>query len=335
MVLDLISLVGGLAVLLLAGDALVRGSVGLATKFGVPPMITGLTIVAFGTSAPELLVSLDSALDGVGGIAIGNVVGSNIANVLLVLGLPSLFMATNCGEEGAGRHALVMMVVTLAFIAFCMFGTIDRMAGIALIAMLAIFLIDQYRSAMAHRRETGEDGVKLEELDSAPDKLSIAIFLTIIGLIGLPLGAHFTVEGAVATARLLGVSDTTIGLTVVAIGTSLPELSATLMAAIRGKGSVALGNVIGSNIFNLLAIIGITAVVVPIQVPAELIAFDLWVMLAAAMFLTAFAYRRERIGPRIGLGMTSIYVGYIALVATFGSGPAAVQSLSASMAIFR
>lgn len=328
MILDLISLLGGLVLLLVAGDVLVRGSVGLALKLGVPPMITGLTVVAFGTSAPELLVSLDSALQGYGGIALGNVVGSNIANILLVLGLPSLFLATHCAEKGATKNALAMIAVTIVFISLTMRGTLGLGAGVVLLLLLLVFLYDQYRSAMAHRRERAEAAESGDlEVEEAPQSLWVAIGLTVAGLIGLPIGADFTVDGAVATARYLGVSDTTIGLTVIAIGTSLPELAATLMAAIRGRASVALGNVIGSNVFNLLAIIGITAVVVPIQVPKELIYFDFWVMLAAAILLAIFTKARWRIGKITGGAMTATYVGYIALVAYFGSGYAAMTAI--------
>lgn len=335
MILDVISLLGGLVVLLIAGDLLVRGAVGLAVKFGIPPMVTGLTIVAFGTSAPELLVSLDSALQGLGGIALGNVVGSNIANILLVLGLPSVFMATCVKEEGLLRNTAVMIVLTLIFIALAMTGQLGRMSGVVLLVLLGIFLYDQYRRAMAHRKGAANDNeAEPSELDDAPKSLWVAIGLTLAGLIGLPIGAELTVNGAVATARLLGVSDTTIALTVIAIGTSLPELAATLMAAIRGKAGVGLGNVIGSNIFNLLAIVGITAVVIPIEVPGEMILFDVWVMLAAALLLAAFAIAKNPIGRLAGGAMTALYVVYIALVAYFGSGYAAMQSLSVNMVTF-
>lgn len=344
MILDVISLIGGLALLLVAGDLLVRGSVGLAVRFAVPPMITGLTIVAFGTSAPELLVSLDSALQDIGGIAVGNVVGSNIANILLVLGLPSVFLATSVQEQGLVRNTVVMIVITLIFIAFASSGHLSRLSGLVFLVLLALFLIDQYRQAQAHRRavcdETtlalndNDDDNNNTELSDAPKSMWAAIGLTLAGLVGLPIGADLTVDGAVATARLLGVSDTTIALTVIAIGTSLPELAATLMAAIRGRAGVGLGNVIGSNIFNLLAIVGITAVIVPIDVPREMALFDFWVMLAAALLLAAFAVGKKPIGRLSGSAMTLLYICYIVMVAYFGSGYAAMRSLSVNMVIF-
>lgn len=335
MIRDVICLIGGLAVLLIAGDVLVRGAVGLAVRFAVPPMITGLTIVAFGTSAPELLVSLDSALQGIGGIAVGNVVGSNIANILLVLGLPSVFLATSVQEQGLVRNTLVMIMITVIFIAIAASGQLSRLSGLAFLAMLVLFLLDQYRRAQAHRRETsGEADLALGDMSDAPKSLWLALGLTLVGIVGLPIGANLTVDGAVATARLLGVSDTAIALTVIAIGTSLPELAATLMAAIRGKAGVGLGNVIGSNIFNLLAIVGITAVIVPIKVPRELALFDFWVMLASALLLAAFAMARQPIGRLSGSAMTLLYIGYIVMVAYFGSGYAAMRFLSADMVPF-
>ncbi|PVB60293.1 calcium/sodium antiporter [Labrenzia sp. 011] len=332
MLFDYVSLAGGLVVLIIAGDVLVRGSVGIALRLGIPNLVIGLTIVAFGTSAPELVISLKAGLEGAGGIAIGNVVGSNIANVLLVLGLPAMIAATPCGENGATRNATFMVAVTVVFIALCFFTPIALPAGLVLLALLAAFLVASTMTARNHRKEqkaiaaagaavvASEPDVAeiLEDVEDVPDSAWVAVAYILLGLVGLPLGAHFTISGATSIATAWGVSEAVIGLTVIALGTSLPELATTIMAAIRQHGAVAIGNVIGSNIFNLLAIIGITAVIVPIDVPAEVLHFDVWVMLACALLLTAFAGFRICLNKISGLAMTLAYVLYIATVYCLG-----------------
>ncbi len=339
MLFDYISLAGGLVVLIIAGDVLVRGSVGIAQRLGIPNLVIGLTIVAFGTSAPELVISLKAALEDAGGIAIGNVVGSNIANVLLVLGLPALIAATPCGEAGATRNALFMVAVTVVFIGICFFTPIGLMDGVALLCLLAMFLAASTITAQRHRKaqkkiaaasagaavaDTGVDadlGAEdaLDDVEDVPDSVWIALVYIVLGLVGLPLGAHFTITGATDIAMHWGVSEAVIGLTVIALGTSLPELATTVMAAIRQHGAVAIGNVIGSNIFNLLAIIGITAVVVPIDVPPEVLKLDVWVMLACAVLLAFLAAYRICLNKISGLAMTAAYAFYITTVYMLGN----------------
>ena len=334
MLFDYISLAGGLVVLIIAGDVLVRGSVGIAQRLGIPNLVIGLTIVAFGTSAPELVISLKAALEGAGGIAIGNVVGSNIANVLIVLGMPALIAATPCGEDGATRNAFFMVFVTLVFIGLCFFTPIGLLAGVVLLLLLGVFLADSTLMARRHRKEQKaiaaaaagaavadvtldeEDG--LDEVEDVPDSPWIALIYIVLGLVGLPLGAHFTISGATSIASAWGVSEAVIGLTVIALGTSLPELATTVMAAIRQHGAVAIGNVIGSNIFNLLAIIGITAVIVPIDVPPEVLKLDIWVMLACAVLLTGLAGLRICLGRISGFVMCAAYGIYITTVYMLG-----------------
>ncbi|WP_434050633.1 MAG: calcium/sodium antiporter [Roseibium sp.] len=334
MLFDYISLAGGLVVLIIAGDVLVRGSVGIAQRLGIPNLVIGLTIVAFGTSAPELVISLKAAMEDAGGIAIGNVVGSNIANVLLVLGMPALIAATPCGEDGATRNAMFMVAVTVVFIGLCFFTPIGLLAGIVLLVLLAMFLTASTITARRHRKkqksisaasagaavadaEVLEDDT-LDDVEDVPDSVWIALVYIVLGLVGLPLGAHFTITGATDIASQWGVSEAVIGLTVIALGTSLPELATTVMAAIRQHGAVAIGNVIGSNIFNLLAIIGITAVVVPIDVPPEVLKLDVWVMLACAVLLAVLAAFRICLGKISGLAMTAAYGLYITTVYMFG-----------------
>jgi len=334
MLFDYISLAGGLVVLIIAGDVLVRGSVGIAQRLGIPNLVIGLTIVAFGTSAPELVISLKAALNDSGGIAIGNVIGSNIANVLLVLGLPALIAATPCGETGATQNAFFMVAVTLVFIALCFFTPIGLWAGLVLLVLLGVFLAASTIAAQRHRKQlkaieaasagaavaegTLEDDNALEDVEDVPDSVWIAVAYVLLGLAGLPMGAHFTITGASSIASAWGVSEAVIGLTVIALGTSLPELATTVMAAIRQHGAVAIGNVIGSNIFNLLAIIGITAVVVPIDVPPEVLNLDIWVMLACALLLTVLAGFKVCLKKIAGLTMTAAYALYIATVYLLG-----------------
>ncbi|MTI43652.1 cation:H+ antiporter [Roseibium hamelinense] len=327
MLFDYLSLAGGLVALIIAGDVLVRGSVGIAQKLGIPSLVIGLTIVAFGTSAPELLISLTAALEGSGGIAIGNVVGSNIANVLLVLGLPALIATTPCGEDGATRTAIFMVGISVVFVVLCFFSPLTLVAAIILLSLLAVFLGDSALAARRHRKQLkdaaaaaaeAEEGAELlEDVDGVPDNTWIAIVYIVLGLVGLPLGAHFTITGATAVATAWGVSDAVIALTVIALGTSLPELATTVMAAIRQHGGVAIGNVIGSNIFNLLAIIGITTAVVPIDVPKEILVFDIWVMMGCAVLLLALAAFRVCLNKVSGAALTAAYLGYIYAVYAF------------------
>jgi cation:H+ antiporter len=322
MLIDYVSLVGGLVVLIVAGDVLVRGSVSVAERLGIPTLVIGLTIVAFGTSAPELVISLRAAIDGLSGIAIGNVVGSNIANVLAVLGLPALFAATSCDENGAVRNSVFMVAITAIFIGMAFHSPISRLDGTILLVLLALFLWESVRATRRHRAQNvgaaavadGDEDLPFDEVEGVPDNIGLAILFIVLGLIGLPLGAHFTIEGASALARDWGVSDAVIGLTVVALGTSLPELMTSLMAAIRGHAAVALGNVIGSNIFNLVAIMGITSMVVPLQVPPEVLRLDLWAMLACALLVLAFAAFKVTIRWPSGIILCALYALYIFVV---------------------
>ncbi len=324
--LDYFSLAGGLVILLLSGDALVRGSVSIARKLGIPSLVIGLTIVAFGTSAPELVISLKSALNGISGIAVGNVVGSNIANVLLVLGAPALIATTSCADKGVRKNAVFLLAVTAIFIIMCAFGTLERAMGLALLAMLALFLGDSFLEMRRHQRRrqkyrNGEtDGLdeytleEIEELGDTPGGMPIAALLVVVGLIGLPLGGHLSVLGAVEIAKDWGVTDAAIGLTVIALGTSLPELATTVMAAFRKHSAVALGNVLGSNVFNILAILGTTSLVKPLVIPDAIMRFDIWVMLATTVLLSILAFTRCRLRWPAGIALVGGYCLYIFLV---------------------
>ncbi|WP_298838660.1 calcium/sodium antiporter [uncultured Roseobacter sp.] len=304
----------GLLILLLAGDALVKGAVNLSLRLGVPALIVSLTIVAFGTSAPELLISIQAVLEGAPGLALGNVVGSNTANILLVLGVPAILAAMHTSECNTRKTYNFMIVASLLFIGLAYRGVFDWIAGIILLVAVAFVLGDAFRDAHQHRQACkGDDDEEPEGADPDMPGWRIAVFL-VLGLIGLPLGADLLVDNATIIARQYGVSDTVIGLTLVAIGTSLPELATTTMAALRRQADVALGNVIGSNMFNLLAIIGIASLVGPIPVDPEFLRFDLWVMLGASLLLAVFVYGKVNITRGWGILLAALYAGYMLLL---------------------
>ena len=305
----------GIAALVICGDLLVRGSVALATRLDIPIMVIGLTIVAFGTSAPELVVSLRAVLSGAPGLAIGNVVGSNIANVLLVLGLPAMISATNCQQPLIKRNTFFVIFSSVLFIALCYYGPLSFAHGAILFTFMILFIVAAGRRAALYEDEAAilsEEAAEIAEgnTGAANEKIMIGLFLA-AGLVGLPLGAHLTVSGATTLAQSFGVSDAVIGLTLVAFGTSLPELATTMSAAIRGQCGLALGNVLGSNLFNILAVMGLTAMVADVPVPDVFLRLDLWVMLAATLAITPFALK----GALLTRGPAFIFVlSYVAYI---------------------
>ena len=323
---DLAFIAVGLVVLIAAGDALVRGAVACSLRFGLSPVIVSATVVAFGTSAPELLISVNAALEGAPGIALGNVVGSNIANVWLILGLPALIAPiAGCGND-AHRNLYFMIAATALFTAFVLTGEIGAWEGLALLAFVAVMIGESLRHALAIRGggvPSADEAEALEEIDDIDPTMpqwKIA-GLILVGIVGLPLGADLLVDGARGVALVLGVSEAVVGLTIVAIGTSLPELATTMMAALRNQADVAIGNVVGSNIFNLTAIIGAAAVVAPMQVPAEILERDLWIMLAATAALLPYVLMCKRICRITGAVYLVAYAAFLTV--------AAVTSLSA------
>lgn len=308
MLIDLVYIALGLVLLVITGDILVKGAVGLSLRLGVPALVVSLTVVAFGTSAPELLVSIQATLAGATGLVYGNIVGSNIANILLVLGAPALIAPLAVCQKGVLRNFLLMLATSLLLIAVCATGGFTFWFGVAFLALLAYVLYDTYRQA-----RTGKIEVELD--DEGQETLSggkIALFI-LVGVIGLPLGAHFLIEGARSTATALGISDAAIGLTLVAVGTSLPELATTMMAAVRGRADVAIGNVIGSNIFNILGVFGVAALVGDLPTPAGFMELDLWIMLASAIALAPFVIARIDIRRMSGLAFIGAYVVYCVL----------------------
>lgn len=304
----------GLFFLVYGGDWLVKGSVGLAERLAIPPLIIGLTIVAFGTSAPELVISLDAAFAGSGSLAVGNVVGSNIANVLLVLGAPALITPIVFAEEGIKRSLIFLIVTTLIFMLYLTFGEISRLHGITLLGLLIAFLYMQYRSSQSQKAieqdQDLEDDYR-DEVGDVPDDTKKIIFYILLGFITLPLAAHLTVTAAVDIATQWGVSDAVIGLTIVAIGTSLPELATGISAARQGNASVGIGNIIGSNLFNIAAIMGITATIIPVAVSDRIVHFDMWIMLVTTVLLIVLPIFKIRISKPIGAVLLALFAAYI------------------------
>ncbi|MGI3168869.1 calcium/sodium antiporter [Pseudooceanicola sp. C21-150M6] len=306
----------GLVILLVAGDLLVRGAVNLSLRIGIPALIVSLTVVAFGTSAPELLISVQALTEGKPGLALGNVVGSNTANVLIVLGLPAIISRMHTSKLDTKRSYVMMLVVSVLFIGLAFFGTFTWVSGLILLGVLALILGDQFYEARCHMSDAKAAAAEEEEVEGADPSLPwwrILGYLA-IGLCGLPFGADLLVENASIIAAAFGVSDAMIGLTLVAFGTSLPELATTVMAAMRRQADVALGNVIGSNVFNLLAIIGIASLIGPIPVAPEFLRFDLWVMFGAALIMAPFVLLGWDLGRRWGIVLSALYIAYIALV---------------------
>jgi len=308
----LLYLIGGLITLLICGDVMVRGAVALAVKFGVPSLIVGLTVVAFGTSAPELMVSVGAVLNGTPGLAIGNIVGSNVANILLVLGLPALLYPIACSHPSLRRSTLTMLAVTVLFVIICLSGVLGVLQGVLLFTLLIIFLVySGYHATRWPEEEHVDDPENIDGVSGLPKSpWAIAGFI-LIGVIGLPIGAHFFVEGGTDIAQHFGVSDAAIGLSVIALGTSAPELATTIMAALRKQPDLAIGNVLGSNIFNLLCIMGITPMIADVPIPDAFLYFDLWVMLIAAMAIVPFAMAGRTITRGAGVFFLTAYGAYM------------------------
>ena len=302
----------GLVTLLLAGDLLVRAAVNLALRLGISALVVSLTVVAFGTSAPELLIVLSAMADDAPGLAMGNIVGSNTANILLVLGLPALAAGLYTTGFDTKKAFIFMILATVLFIALAFMGPFSWWHGGLMLAVLAAILLDQAWTV----RRVSRVAVATEDLNGVDTSMpgwKITLYL-LLGLVGLPLGAKVLVVNAEIIAQEFGVPETAIGLTLIAVGTSLPELATTTVAAIRRQADVALGNVIGSNMFNLLAIIGIAALVGPIPVADEFLRFDLWVMLAASFLLIPFVFFGRNITRIWGAALTLLYMAYLLVV---------------------
>nr|WP_322940617.1 calcium/sodium antiporter [Pseudomonas sp. s4] len=307
-------LIAGLVLLVAGAEVLVRGAAKLAAQFGIPPLIIGLTVVAFGTSAPETAVSVQAALDGSGDLAIGNVVGSNIANVLLILGMTALVAPLIVSRQLIRLDVPIMIGASLLTFGLAWDGSLSRLDGALLFAGVLTYTGFLIYSARKDKGNDDDEFAKEFGLDEAPKPYAwvINLGLIIAGLVLLVTGSNFLVEGAVTLARALGISELVIGLTVVAIGTSLPELATSILAAIKGERDIAVGNIVGSNIFNLLCVLGLASLVSPaaISVSPNALAFDFPVMIAVAVACLPIFFAGYRINRWEGLLFLAYYVAY-------------------------
>ena len=302
---------GGFVILLVCADFLVRGAVGLARIAGLTPLVIGLTVVAFGTSAPEFVTALTATLSGATGMAAGNIIGSNIANVLLILGIAAMMRPIACSRQTISRDGVTVLIASTLFVLLSLFGEVSRFSGLVLIASLGGYLMLTYRHERSIRSSTALHALEAEEITSAPQRWPVAGALLFGGIVGISVGADLLVDGAVDIALAIGVSNTLIGLTLIAVGTSLPELATVIMASLRQHGDVALGNVLGSNIFNLLAIAGGVSAISPISVPREILHFDIWILLATSLLLLPMMISDRRISRREGGFLVSMYALYL------------------------
>jgi len=304
----------GLAFLCVGGEVLVRAAVALAGRLNVSPVLIGLTIVAFGTSAPELTVAITAALDGQSGITLGSVVGSNISNIFLVLGVTALIQTLHPERRLVMRDGLFMLAVTVGFALVCLTGVITAVQGTMFLILLASYVVFSYwseRRRASKRNGVEESAQSVEEVKGLSQSYVVTLPLLAAGIASVVVGADLLVEGAVAVAIQFGVSDAVIGLSLVAVGTSLPELAVSIMAAWRGRGDVAIGNILGSNIVNILGIIGITTLIVDVEVPAQIASYDIWVMLLASLVLLPVLLTGKRMVRSEGLVFVGFYGLYI------------------------
>lgn len=317
MLMDLVLTVFGLGILVVGGELTLRGAIGLARLLGVSAAMIGLTVVAFGTSAPELVVSLQATLDGAPDIAIGNVIGSNIANILLVLGVGALIAPLICDPGSVRRDGTAMMASMVLLAGLGLTGVINAWQGALMLVALVAYVTWSYRidrgngTAVAdlHARE-------VEETAGVPAATWLVLLYVVVGLLALIGGAKLLVDGAIGVARAAGISEPVIGLSLVAMGTSLPELAATAVAAWRRHTDVAVGNVLGSNLFNVMLILGAASVAAPLPFADEFVRVDLWVMLGAGIVLIPVMVTGWKISRGEGILLLILYTAYIASMGT-------------------
>lgn len=312
MVTDSLLFLLGLGLLTLGGEALIRGAVAAATRFGVSPLLTGLIIVGFGTSAPELVVSVNAAMEGQPDIAVGNVVGSNIGNILFILGLCAIITPLTVRPLVLRRDAIAVVGASALFLMLALGGVLERLDALILLGVLIAYLIWAYWSERYLSAPSGElHEAESKEVSVIPKSTFFVIALLIVGLALLILGSHVLLQGALGLAKFFGVPEAVMGLTLVAVGTSLPELSISIIAAIRRHADVAVGNVLGSNIFNVLGILGVSAILQPLSVPARVLEFDQWVMFGTSILLLLFLLSGRRLSRIEGVALLMGYVVYV------------------------
>jgi cation:H+ antiporter len=323
-------LLGGFLLLAAGGEAFVRGAVALSERLGISPLLIGLTLVGLGTSLPELVTSVQAAVAGSPGIAVGNIVGSSISNLLFILGLSALLTPMAVNANALLRDGTVVVLITILFALVSYAHALDRSTGMIFIALLTLYLLYAYRQEKsAEARPSGhtsafERAQAYDEMHHRANPLQVVggpgaqaegsggpILAVFFGLGAVVLGGGFLVDGAIGIARSYGIPETVIGLTIVAIGTSMPEFVTSFVAAIRGHSEVALGNIMGSSIYNILGIGGVTGLIQPTKVPADIVTFDNLVMIGASVAMLAFAWSGSRISRLEGAILLSGYVAYI------------------------
>jgi len=305
--MDFFWLILGLAVLIFSGDYLVKGAVGIAEKFKISPLVIGMTVVSFGTSAPELFVSIKAAMDGSPDLAIGNVIGSNIANIALVLSITILIFPIIVDRNSKIIDWPMMMFSSILFYVFSLDNVISPLEGGIMVAILLVFTFLLIRNSRKLNLNLDED------VDGTPSNMWLTSLYLVGGLIGLKFGADWFVEGAKGVAKSFGMTDKVIGVTIVAFGTSVPELVASGVAAYRRQTDISLGNLVGSNIFNILIVLGITSLIMPIQVSESVMSFDMYWMLGIALALYPMMFIGKKMGRIHGLILLSAYITYIVL----------------------
>ena len=317
-----ILLIGGLALLIAGGELLVRGAVQVASRLGVSPLVVGLTLVAFGTSTPELVTSMQAALAEAPGIAYGNIVGSNIANILLIGGVASILWPIAISSKALKRDGFVMLAVCVVFASLAALMPLGRLVGAGFVAALILYIYVAFRQeraalAIEHGAVFGKSQA-LQQADRAlvphqapQGSVALPAFIALGGICLVLLGGKLLVNGAVALARGSGISEAVIGLTIVAFGTSTPELVTSIVAALKRQGDVAFGNIVGSNIYNVLGIGGATALVAPGSTPHQLIGFGNLLVIGVSLVFLAFAYTSLRVGRREGIVLLAGYGAYV------------------------
>ena len=319
--LNLLLLLLGVALLTFGGEALIRGSLAAARRLGVSPLLSGLVIVGFGTSAPELVVSINAALEGQPDIAIGNVVGSNIGNVLLILGICAVITPLAVKPLVLRRDAATVVAASILFVVLVGGSALGRVDAAIFLFALVAYLVWAYWSERFYAAPSGElHQAEAEELSSAPKSILWTVVVVVLGLILLIGGSQVLLIGAIGIAQHLAVPEAVIGLTLVAVGTSLPELSISVIAAIRRHADVAVGNILGSNIFNLLGILGVSSLLQPLPVHARILQFDQWVMVGTSLLLLLFLYTGSRLSRLEGAVLLGCYGIYVWLSFTVFSG---------------
>lgn len=310
MIITILSLLAGFVLLLGGGEYLVRGAGALALRFGLSHLVVGIIIVGFGTSVPELVASIQAALAGAPGIAMGNVVGSNIANILLILGVGAIIYPVLVSGAAIYRDGLTMVATAALLLIAVWGGQLSTLAGLFFVLLLAAYLVYLIYSDRKANGEAAEDEDD-DELPKPSKSVWLDIAMVVGGIIAVVAGGKLLVDGAIVTAQTFNVSDEVIGLTLVAIGTSLPELATSIMAALRKHSDIALGNVLGSNIYNILGIGGITALIQPIPVSNHMVSIDIPVMIAVSLALFLLAVLTRRFGKRVGYAFLAGYAVYV------------------------